>query len=110
MFVGCLGVGLNLPRNVDRREPDESAGRRIATTLDPNTAPWYELAQLPRIGPTLAHRIVAYRESAAGGPSAEYRVFRGPADLAGVGGIGPRTIDRIGRYLHFSKRDPTPGA
>jgi DNA uptake protein ComE-like DNA-binding protein len=77
----------------------------IRSSVDPNTAPWYELTVLPRIGEEMARRIVRYRESVADGAPAggDARVFGGAADLANVRGIGPVTLQRIGPYLHFKQ-------
>lgn len=55
--------------------------------LDVNRASAEELQLLPRIGPTLAARIVEERER--GGP------FRSVHDMTRVRGIGPRTIERL---------------
>ena len=71
------------------------------TTVDPNLAPWWELTVLPRIGETLASRIVEHREST---PRlfAEARplpVYTAVEDLQDVRGIGPKTLQRIGPYL-----------
>jgi DNA uptake protein ComE-like DNA-binding protein len=72
-------------------------------TIDPNTAPWWELTVLPRIGESTARKIVRYRESARtiSPDGAEVVAFGCAADLAGVRGIGPKTLQRIGRYLDF---------
>lgn len=63
--------------------------------VDPNAAPWWELTLLPEIGPETARSIVK-RRSRSGDPG-----FRTPIDLTRVRGIGPRTIERIGRHLRF---------
>jgi DNA uptake protein ComE-like DNA-binding protein len=63
--------------------------------LDPNTATADELQLLPRIGPTLAARIIEARSSA------ETVAFRTLDDLDAVRGIGPVTLARIGPYLVF---------
>ena len=55
--------------------------------LDLNTATEAELDLLPGIGPSVAARIVAYREQVRG--------FRSIDELGGVRGIGPRTLDRL---------------
>lgn len=74
----------------------------VRTTLDPNVAAWHELAHLPNIGPTLARRIVEHRAMAGRDAGATPRaVFQTPSDLQQVRGIGPRTLERIGRFLHF---------
>ena len=71
-------------------------------TVDPNTAPWWELTVLPRIGESTARRIVEYRE--AGPPTdteAASGAFQRAADLERVRGIGPKTVQRIAPYLRF---------
>lgn len=68
----------------------ESA-REIHFRVDINQATWPELAQLPRIGETLARRIVALRQSA--GP------YQSLQDLRRVRGIGPKTIEQVEPYL-----------
>ena len=68
--------------------------------VDPNAAPWWELAAIPRIGEVTARRIVEYRESrvAAGAGDA---VFRRAEDLDDVRGIGPKTVERVRPFLRF---------
>lgn len=70
---------------------DAATPLSYAHTVDVNRAEWPELAALPEIGETLARRIVARR--AAAGP------YRSLEDLRRVRGVGPRTLDRIRRYL-----------
>lgn len=71
---------------IDRAEP-----LRARFQVDINKAGWPELAELPRIGPTLAQRIV------------ESRLEDGPFfdhdDLLRVPGIGPRTLEQMKKYL-----------
>ncbi len=59
--------------------------------LDLNRATAVELESLPGIGPALAARIVAKRDSLNG--------FRSIDDLARVRGIGPATVARLKPYL-----------
>lgn len=59
--------------------------------VDPNTAEWPELIQLPGIGPALAERIVESRQTE--GP------FLDHDDLLRIRGIGPKTLDGIRPYL-----------
>jgi len=82
------------------------SGRIVATadappgTVNPNSAPWYELALLPRIGESTARAMVACRDARMRdrvGPS-----FVGPTDLTEVRGIGPRTVERLAKELRFS--------
>lgn len=61
--------------------------RPVPFPLDLNAADAAALQGLPGIGPSLAGRIVAYRE--AHGP------FRGPEDLLHVPGIGPKRWERV---------------
>ncbi len=58
-----------------------------AGPLDLNRATAVELEKLPGIGPTLAARIVAWRE--AHGP------FQSVEDLLLVPGIGPKTLEGL---------------
>lgn len=55
--------------------------------IDLNTATAGDLERLPRIGPKLAARIIAYRE--ANGP------FKRVQDLTRVSGIGDKTLSRL---------------
>ena len=71
-----------------RREP-LGPGER----LDPNVAPEIELDRLPGVGPALASAIASARVDGA--------VFRTPADLEAVRGIGPSLAGRIGPHLRF---------
>jgi len=71
-------------------------------SINPNTAPWYELTTLPGIGPEGARAVVAYREGVAptpGGPAKP--VFLRPADLDAVPGIGPKTLADLAGEVHF---------
>jgi competence protein ComEA len=75
------------------RRPTADAGTAQVTRLlegrplDVNRASAQELRLLPRIGPTLAARIVEERER--NGP------FRSVRDMTRVRGIGPRTVERL---------------
>ncbi len=55
--------------------------------IDVNTADAATLTRLPRIGPAIARRIVAYRKTH--GP------FKTVDELLNVRGIGPKTLERI---------------
>ena len=66
--------------------------------LDLNRATAEELELLPRIGPTLARRIIEDRERR--GP------FRSVGELTRVRGIGPRTLEGIVPLATASVTDP----
>jgi DNA uptake protein ComE-like DNA-binding protein len=75
--------------------------------IDPNTAPWWELAVLPRIGETTANSIVRYRESMdrSAPDVAAGRAFIFVGDLQAVRGIGPKTVERIAPYLSLPRAE-----
>ena len=83
--------------DIDRAEP-----QRLRFQVDINRASWPEWSLLPRIGETLARRIVESRQRE--GP------FRDHEDLLRVKGIGPRTLENIRPYLLPVRRDASrPG-
>ena len=63
----------------------------IKVTLDINTAPWYELVLLPRLGEVKAKAIVAYRE--------KYGNFKSLDELANVSGMGQSIVNVIRDYV-----------
>lgn len=71
----------------------DAVSARTPEPLAINRASAEELQRLPRVGPVLAARIVAYRR--------EHGSFRAAADLQGVPGIGPRTAARLAPLLRF---------
>ena len=87
-------------------ETSSDAEHLLRTGIDPNTARWFELAQLPGIGETLARRMEDFRGRSRSQGEPTEPVFRAPADLAQVKGIGEKTVRRIGPFLRF----PDPGA
>jgi len=77
---------------------DRPPAATVTFTVDVNTAPAVELAQLPGLGPATAARIVDYRN--------EHGPFAGPEALLAVPGIGPVTLDAIRPHLHTDDRPP----
>ncbi len=62
-------------------------------TLNVNTATETELESLPGVGPSLARRIVEYRQ--ANGP------FQTADDLQNVSGIGPSKFDKMADFIRL---------
>ena len=60
-------------------------------SINLNTATVSELQRLPRIGPKMAARIIAYREA--------HGAFRRVPDLMQVRGIGKKTLAQLTPYL-----------
>lgn len=81
------------------------AAARLARPLAPgeridlDRADVTEITRLPRIGPALAQRIVAWRT--------DHGLFGGLARLDSVPGIGPRVLETIRPYVSFSGHIPS---
>lgn len=84
------------------RAPSQDPGLPHAELVDLDRAPANELERLPGIGPALARRIVAWRDSAG--------AFGSLAALCGVRGIGPATAERLRPRVTFSGVRPGPAA
>lgn len=85
------------------------AERAVGLLIDPNNAPWWEMTVIPGVGEVTAKKIVELREARRREPNRGSRppdgakVFRCPADLQQVKGIGPKTVQRMGPYLTFGR-------
>lgn len=85
------------PASSHRTSRHRSSGRSGASklqpgqTIDVNTASEADLERLPGVGPSLARRIVEYRQS--NGP------FSTPDDLQNVSGIGPSKFAKMEPYV-----------
>ena len=62
--------------------------------IDLDRADVSEITRLPRVGPSLAQRIVAWR--------AEHGPFGSLARLDSVPGVGPKLLDAITSFVSFS--------
>jgi competence ComEA-like helix-hairpin-helix protein len=90
--------GSALQRRVAEEVERTSRGERPPAAplrVDPNSATVEQLAQLPRIGPAIAGRIVAFR---SGGGR-----FRTTGDLLQVTGIGPALLQAIEPHLALER-------
>lgn len=94
------GQQINIPGNVEIPTPQLviGGGGLLVTPTPPvgglvniNTADAALLQTIPGVGPTIASRIIAYREE--NGP------FERVDDLTKVAGIGPATLEKIKPYV-----------
>lgn len=102
LIVSCWAASVAYPSRLEPKAVPGPAAPGVLAGIDPNEADWWELAQLPGVGPSLARRIVAFREErrplSAGAP-----VFETPADLIAVKGIGAKTMARVCPFLRVAK-------
>src|SRR3954462_5285006 len=66
--------------------------------IDLNKADVSEITRLPRVGPALAQRIVAWRT--------EHGPFGSVVQLDSVSGVGPKLLDAIRSFISFSGVPP----
>ncbi len=83
----AAGAARPTPPAVRAPQPARTGPAREPERLDLNRATVQELERLPRVGPVLASRIVALRDSLGG--------FRDVAQLEQVRGIGPVMLERL---------------
>ena len=83
--------------------PPGDLSSQLIHQIDPNIADESALASLPRIGPSLARAIIAYRDSSPSRPA-----FKTLADLRQVKGIGPLTLPKLAPYLTFPPPTTNP--
>ena len=75
-------------------------GAQLSHPVDLDHASEREIEALPRVGPSLAHRIVAHRDS--------FGAFGSMQALRKVKGVGPATIERLTPLVTFSGRPSSP--
>jgi hypothetical protein len=91
-----LSAGQKSRRGGKGRKKGAPPAATPAGPIDLDTATEDDIETLPRVGPALAHRIVANRDSL--GP------FRSIDGLRRVKGIGPATITLLGPLVTFSRQ------
>ena len=69
----------------------EGSIKKKIEIIDVNTAKKDELIILPNVGPVTAERIIRFRE--------DFGVFKSIDDLTRVKGIGPKTLDKLRKYV-----------
>jgi DNA uptake protein ComE-like DNA-binding protein len=83
--------------------------RAVQVKINPNTATWWELCELPGIGEVKARAIVAFREEFRAEAKRENPraapppAFEKPEDLDQVKGIGPATVEKMRPLLTFDR-------
>jgi len=83
--------------------PRQSGPVVLDEQVNPNSASPASLVRLPGIGIGRANAIVAFRESNAAQTGTTV-VFQNSSSLQKVSGIGPKTVQRIQRWLRFEER------
>lgn len=91
-----LAAGPSGRRGGKGRKKGVSPAATTAGPIDLDTASEGAIETLPRVGPALAHRIVANRDS--------FGPFRSLDGLRRVKGIGPATVALIGPLVTFSRQ------
>lgn len=93
LLSGFIGVGvfciLLTLCGLDRDNPPPR------DTINPNTDPAASLVRLPGIGMSRAMAILEYRQSQGQNGIA----FQTPQDLDAVAGLGPKTIEKMEKWL-----------
>lgn len=92
LYLSQLSRWGTAPVEIDRLQP-----LPYEYQIEINQASWVEFAQLNRIGPVLARKIVAHRETH--GP------FRSIEDLLQVKGIGPKTLNENRMHLKLDRAE-----
>ena len=69
----------------------EGSIKKKIEIINVNTAKKDELIFLPYVGPVTAERIIRFRE--------DFGVFKSIDDLIRVKGIGPKTLDKLRKYV-----------
>jgi len=72
----------------------------LRCTINPNDTSWASLARLPGFGPQKAKTLVEYRQQYKAANN-QKEPFSCADDLQNVKGIGPKTVEKIRKYISF---------
>jgi competence ComEA-like helix-hairpin-helix protein len=72
----------------------------LKCTINPNNTSWASLARLPGFGPQKAKTLIEYRQQYKAANN-QQEPFSCAEDLQKVKGIGPKTVDKIRKYITF---------
>ncbi|HET9343378.1 MAG TPA: helix-hairpin-helix domain-containing protein [Candidatus Eremiobacteraceae bacterium] len=91
--TGASATGSSSHRSTHHRSSGRSGAAKLqpGETVDVNTAGESELERLPGVGPSLARRIIEYREANG--------LFGTPDDLQNVSGIGPSKYAKMEAFV-----------
>ena len=87
VYIGCF---LGLMTGIALTTPALAKKPKITGVININTASLEQLKLLPRIGPKVAARILAYRKK---------KLFKLPIDLTKVKGIGKKTFLKMKKHI-----------
>ncbi|MCL4810207.1 MAG: ComEA family DNA-binding protein [Thermoanaerobaculia bacterium] len=93
-FALALGLVALLATASAAPAADEAAAAPAKKTVNVNQASADELARLPRVGPSLAGKILAHRE--------KHGAFKRAEDLMEVSGIGEKMFATLRPYVSVS--------
>ena len=92
VLVGLWIVAGQLWRRSEPKRPIAEA----EYTVDINQASEQDLLNLPEVGPSLARKILSYRE--------QHGDFYSLSDFGEVPGVGPQTLKQLAPFLIFTTR------
>jgi competence protein ComEA len=87
------GQRINVPRQGEAAVDSAAGGEKTGVKVNINLAGQRELEELPGIGPTLAERILSYREKKGG--------FKSVDELKQVSGIGEKKFEELRDYIEI---------
>lgn len=100
LLPSSFPLPLLLPLLLYLLSPPAFAQKHPAKPIDLNRATLPQLEELPGIGPSMARRILEFREKS--GP------FRRVEDLLAIRGIGQKRFEQLRPYVYVSPPAPAP--